>query len=540
MPVQSRIRGFFLCVSVLLLGLPGLGPVAWAQPLSLAADPAVMGRVALGELKHGQAAVGIWRDGKAHEARVQAGDATPAAAPGSGAPPVFEIGSISKVFTGLLLAQAVERGDLGLEDRLADVLTGKVAFSSPAVASITLRQLVTHSSCLPRLPPDFREAGPPESPYRRYDRPRMWAALASLQLTQAPPCEASYSNLGFGLLGEILSERYGKPWSDLVRERITAPLGMTDTLQHLGEQAPRLAPGYDGRQPTTPWDMQAFAGAGALRSTVPDLLRFSRAVLAGRNGPLGPAAERMLTPLGRIETGEIGYGVWIRGPKERPSYFHEGWTSGYRSVWMVLPETQEAFVLLTSNGQAQPWRVRNAIAGSYYPVAASPFTLPADQLTPYAGLYRSSVGGTITVVAQDGVLYRRPVNVAFRPLTPAGPGREAQHPVGPRGGGVRMGDQHQRGALLARLGQQQVHDRAAVPGSRLPVGSSASSRAGRCTSARAMATRCSWPPLSCCGSRRPGPPGPRRQHGCTRAGLVLAQQHQRQATFCATSRCGST
>ncbi len=179
MPVQSRIRGFFLCVSVLLLGLPGLGPVAWAQPLSLAADPAVMGLLALGELKHGQAAVGIWRDGKAHEARVQAGDATPAAAPGSGAPPLFEIGSISKVFTGLLLAQAVERGDLGLDDRLGDVLAGKVAFSSPAVASITLRQLVTHSSCLPRLPPDFRDAGPPESPYRRYDRPRMWAALAA-------------------------------------------------------------------------------------------------------------------------------------------------------------------------------------------------------------------------------------------------------------------------------------------------------------------------------------------------------------------------
>jgi D-alanyl-D-alanine-carboxypeptidase/D-alanyl-D-alanine-endopeptidase len=424
MPVQSRIRGFFLCVPVLLvLGLPGLGPVAWAQPLSLSSDPAVMARVALGELKHGQAAVGVWRDGRASEALVQAGDAAPAAAPGTGAPLLFEIGSISKVFTGLLLAQAVERGDLCLDDRLGDVLAGRVVFSSPALASITLRQLVTHSSCLPRLPPDFREAGPPESPYRRYDRPRMWAALASLQLTQSPPCEASYSNLGFGLLGEILSERYGKPWGDLVRERITAPLGMNDTLQHLGEQAPRLAPGYDGRQPTTPWDMQAFAGAGALRSTVPDLLRFSQAVLAGRNGPLGPAAERMLTPLGRIDTGEIGYGVWIRGPKERRSYFHEGWTSGYRSVWMVLPETQEAFVLLTSNGQAQPWRVRNAIAGSYYPVGAPPFTLPADQLAPYAGLYRSSVGGTITVVAQDGVLFRRPVNVSYRPLSPAGPDR---------------------------------------------------------------------------------------------------------------------
>ncbi|MBL8370249.1 MAG: serine hydrolase [Burkholderiaceae bacterium] len=423
MPARRRVFGVFRRVSVWLAGLAVVAPVAWAQPLSLASDPAVMARVALGELRHGQAAAGVWRDGKAAQALVSAGDPVPAAEPGAGAPPLFEIGSISKVFTGLLLAQAVERGDLRLDDRLGDVLAGKVAFSSPAVASITLRQLVTHSSCLPRLPPDFREAGPPESPYRRYDRPRMWAALASLQLAQAPPCKARYSNLGFGVLGEILSERSGKPWSELVRESITTPLGMTDTVQHLGEQAPRLAPGFDGRQPTTPWDMLAFAGAGALRSTVPDLLRFSRAVLAGRNGPLGPAAERMLTPLGRIDMGEIGYGVWIRGPKERRSYFHEGWTSGYRSVWMVLPATQEALVLLTSNGQAQPWRVRNAIAGSYYPVvepSGAPAALP---LPAYAGLYRSSLGGTITVVAQDGVLYRRPVNVAYRPLSPAGPDR---------------------------------------------------------------------------------------------------------------------
>jgi D-alanyl-D-alanine-carboxypeptidase/D-alanyl-D-alanine-endopeptidase len=324
------------------------------------------------------------------------------------------------VFTGLLLAQAVERGDLRLDDRLGDVLAGRVVFSSPAVTSITLRQLVTHSSCLPRLPPDFSEAGPRESPYRRYDRPRMWAALASLQLTQSPPCEARYSNLGFGLLGEILSERYGKPWSDLVREHITAPLGMNDTLQHLGEQAPRLAQGFDGRQPTTPWDMQAFAGAGALRSTVPDLLRFSRAVLAGRNGPLGPAAERMLTPLGRIDTGEIGYGVWIRGPKERRSYFHEGWTSGYRSVWMVLPETQEAFVLLTSNGQAQPWRARNAIAGSYYPVVRATLHAPGGSA---GALHRPLPFQRRRHHHRGGAGRRAVPTTRQRGLSPAEPGR---------------------------------------------------------------------------------------------------------------------
>ena len=423
MPSRIRVRLPFWRALVLALGLGVLWPMAWAQPVSLASDTAAMGRMALGEMQHGAAAVGVWRAGQARYALVQADDAVPTAVAGSDASPLFEIGSISKVFTGLLLAQAVERGDLALGDRLGDLLAGKVAFSSPAVASITLRQLVTHSSCLPRLPADFQVGSARENPYRDYDRPRMWAALAALQLAKPPPCEAVYSNLGFGVLGEVLSERYGRPWSELVRERITAPLGMNDTVQHLGGQAPRLATGYDGRQPTMPWDMQAFAGAGGLRSTAADLVLFSRAVLAGKDGPLGPAAERLLTPLGRIDTGEIGYAVWIRGPAARRSYFHEGWTSGYRSVWMILPETQEAFVLLTSNGQAQPWRVRNALAAGYYPVVAAPYALAAEQLAPYAGLYRSSLGGTITVVAQNGVLYRRPTNVAYRPLTPAGPDR---------------------------------------------------------------------------------------------------------------------
>ena len=414
----------FFRTLVLALGLCSQWPTAWAQPLSLASDPVAMGRMALGEMQHGQAAVGVWREGQAAAALVQAGDTAAVAPPAAGVPPLFEIGSISKVFTGLLLAQAVERGDLRLDDRLGDLLASKVAFSSPAAGSITLRQLVTHSSCLPRLPADFQVGSAPENPYRSYDRPRLWAALAALQLAKPPPCEAAYSNLGFGVLGEILSERYGKPWNELVRERITVPLVMNDTRQYLGDQAPRLADGFVGRLPAPPWEMQAFSGAGALRSTVPDMLLFSRAVLAGGDGPLGPAVQRLLTPLGRIDTGEIGYGIWIRGPKERRSYFHEGWTGGYRSVWMLLPQTQEAFVLLTSNGQAQPWRVRNALAADYYPVVVAPsYARTTDQLAPYEGLYRSSLGATVTVVVQDGVLYRRPAGVAFRPLTAAGPDR---------------------------------------------------------------------------------------------------------------------
>src|SRR5207253_5366642 len=131
---------------------------------------------------------------------------------------------------------------------------GKVKFGSAKVASVTLRQLVTHTSCMPRLPADFWNGARPEDPYRGYDRARMWAALSDMTFDGTPPCEGSYSNFGFGVLGELLSERYGKPWDALVRERITAPLGMTDTVKTLGDKASRLVPAFAGNKPALPWE----------------------------------------------------------------------------------------------------------------------------------------------------------------------------------------------------------------------------------------------------------------------------------------------
>ena len=184
---------------------------------------------------------------------------------------------------------------------------------------------MTHTSCLPRLPPDFTKHDYfRENPYRSYDRARMWATLGALKIEGPAPCEARYSNFAFGVLGEILSERYGKPWAELVRERITVPLGMRNTLQVLGEHASRLAPPFSGADPRSPWDMQAFAGAGALRSTPEDLLLFGRGILAGRQGPLGAAADRLLTPLARLN-GEIGYAILINGPPARPHLFPHRW-----------------------------------------------------------------------------------------------------------------------------------------------------------------------------------------------------------------------
>lgn len=273
----------------------------WASPadaLAVAGLGRQRGVAEVGVLRQGQARYGIARN------RVEA---APAQA-------LFEVGSISKVFTGLLLAQAVERGELSLDDTVGRLLQGQALPDlPPRVAAITLGQLVTHTSCLARLPGDFFRAGyDAANPYQRYDRVRLWASLAQARLVQAPPCQSSYSNWGFGVLGELLSVRYGRPWAELVRERITAPLGMYDTVQELGDKASRLAVPHEGEQVVSSWDFDALAGAGALRSTTADMLLFSRALLAGREGPLGPAAERMFTVLAEHEGAPIGYALMLR------------------------------------------------------------------------------------------------------------------------------------------------------------------------------------------------------------------------------------
>ncbi|HVE54605.1 MAG TPA: serine hydrolase [Ramlibacter sp.] len=395
---------------------------AWAQPavVPLSTPVDVLASEALAS-QPGMAVAGVWREGRASYAGATSGIASPVTTGPQAT--LFEIGSISKVFTGLLLAQAVEAGELSLDDTLATVLRGKVAFKHPDTAAITLGQLVTHTSCLPRLPPDFREQGyMRREPYRAYDRARLWTMLGQLSLGSRAPCDASYSNLGFAVLGEVLAERHGKSWAELVRDRITQPLGMTNTLQALGPQASRLAPGFDGTGPAPRWDMQAFAGAGALRSTAEDLLVFGRAILAGRAGPLGAAAERLVTPLARFD-GQVGYGLFVNGPPSRRTYGHTGGTGAFRSVLTIAQDTQEVVVLLASNAQSAVWRMANDMLVGRYPVDDASFDLPAGRLVDYQGVFRETRHNAFTVVAQEGRLYLRSTGARYVALTPSGPDR---------------------------------------------------------------------------------------------------------------------
>lgn len=414
--------------------------VAWlfascaiAQSLSIGSDPAALAKAALGN-EPGSASVAVWRDGRIEVATVRNPGAQTAPAPATDdLAPMYEIGSISKVFTGLLLAQAVERGDLQLGDTIGTLLRGHVVFASTDSAAITLQQLVTHSSCLPRQFGNVRGGDAIVAQITKAERAGLLAALAAQTLAKAGSCAALYSNYGVAVLGEVLSLRYGKPWAELVRERITAPLGMADTQVQLGDKAARLVAAYAGQSPTAAWDMQVYVGAGGLRSSVQDILRFGRALLQGREGPLGAAAERVLTPLAAFDGGQIGYAVFIDGPPTRRTYSHDGLTGGYRALLKMYPETGEVMSALVSNRFAPLPQMGAELSASRYPVERDVVPVDPQTLANYAGSFRVHPERIFHVAIDGGRLLMRSNRGVFRAYVPVGPDRFTRP-----AGGARM------------------------------------------------------------------------------------------------------
>jgi len=426
----------------LLAGNVAAQPQQPQQPLTLATEPAVLARAALGA-ERGTLVVGTLRNGQASFGAAY--NPEPPAAPrplaaSSAEQPMFEIGSVTKVFTGLLLAQAVERGDLNLDDTVGRMLAGKADVQadfkpgglSPAVASVTLRQLVTHTGCMPVMADGVTGGAPLAEQFRTFDKPMFWAALARIRLTAAaPPCEAAYSNFGMALLGQLLAERYGTSWGELVRARITEPLGMNDTVIPLGDKASRMAPAFAGDRRQPLFDMLAYAPASALRSTAADMLTFSRAVLAGAAGPLGPAAVRMLTPLARYEGAQIGYAVMVRGAEGgRRTYWHAGLTEGYRTLWLLAPDTGEALIVLSSNARAPMQSVMLAIGKSRYPVETTEVQIDPARLDDYKGEFRVGRNKALVFSVRSGRLLVRETGRGYNALTPTGNDRFAVAAIG--------------------------------------------------------------------------------------------------------------
>ena len=198
-----------------------------------------------------------------------------AAAPQS----IFQIGSATKPFTGLLLAAMVERGVVALDQPVRELIPA-AGVPRPAGNEIRLLDLATHRSGLPPMPASFRPANS-ANPAADFDVARLYNFLRGRGVDRRADAPFIYSNLGFGLLAHALSQRAGADYATLLRQVIAEPLGMNDTTVNLSpEQQLRFIHGYDDyRRPVPAWDFDALAGAGGLRSTAPDMLSWLEANL---------------------------------------------------------------------------------------------------------------------------------------------------------------------------------------------------------------------------------------------------------------------
>ncbi len=259
---------------------------------------------------------------------------------------LFEIGSITKTFTALILARMAAAGLVKLDTPVRDLLPPG-AVPQPGGAEITLLDLATQHSGLPRMPSNFHPADP-GNPYADYRPADLYRFLASHGLALPPTPDFLYSNLGFGLLGQALANRAGVPYAALVQREIAGPLALPDTVVKLSPtQLARFAQGHDAaHHPAHAWDLDALAGAGAIRSTAADMLTYLDAQLHPEKFPAlassiarthelrAPALPGMQIGLAWLYVDKAGF------------YWHNGGTGGFSSYAFFDPAHDCAGVVL--------------------------------------------------------------------------------------------------------------------------------------------------------------------------------------------------
>jgi len=289
---------------------------------------------------------------------------------------LFEIGSITKVFTATLLSTTVVDGLLNLDDSVRDL----VPALSNLPPEITLVRLATHTSGLPKMPLNviWSMLRNRHNPYAAYTTADLLDYLSSYRPKQRPiPTEISYSNLGVGLLGHILAQKLGVSYEQAVVSRICDKLDLPDTRITLSPgQKQRLSTPHSATgKPGQNWDLPAFAGAGALRSTANDMLKFLAANLGRpqsaladvmplcheiRTGAFPPQGRLQRMVSGSLRKGQdtshcrqsiaLGWFVGRLSPGGKRVYWHHGATGGYRAFAGFVKATDTGVVVLANRG----------------------------------------------------------------------------------------------------------------------------------------------------------------------------------------------
>ena len=340
---------------------------------------------------------------------------------------VYEIGSITKAFTGVLLADESLRNGLDLNTTVVDALpAGAPKPEKPAEKPITLAHLATHTSGLPRLPDDLK-AKDVTNPYADFTAEDAYAFFATHK-PKREPGKYEYSNYAMGLLGQILADRAGKSYDDLVQERICEPLGMSETRQTLTpEMLTRLAPPHSADlQRGKNWDFGALVGAGGLRSNTRDMLKFAAAMLADDDREVTKAFQLAGEPREKILNG-LGIGLAWHLARDGSTRWHNGQTGGYSSYVASLPQQQVAVAVLCNTATDLTTILGEKVAQTALGMTVDPpkvrevVEVPVETLEKYVGSYSLNFFMKFTVTLDGDRLNVKLTGQDAFPIYPSSP-----------------------------------------------------------------------------------------------------------------------
>jgi CubicO group peptidase (beta-lactamase class C family) len=315
---------------------------------------------------------------------------------------LFDLGTATRIYTGLLLADAVQRKEVDLDAPIADLMPPGIAVPTRDKVPITAKHLALHSSGLPRHPGSLLARKPPPDPFAGYTEDRLYQDLVTTQLASAPGTEISISEYGTGLLGFALGLKIGGGYASALKARVLDPLALKDTFVTLptGASARKALGTDDDLKQTSRWTWGALAGAGALIASARDMIKLVDAQLdaaAGSRGPLRPQL-RLAQEAQLDRTGDNESFSWMIDGAGR--LWHDGKTAGFRTYVGLDPKTKRGVVVLASTSTSLIDLVLgplmfDVMAGT----AKEPTLAPSTQmLARYAGKYDFSSASPDTVL----------------------------------------------------------------------------------------------------------------------------------------------
>ena len=312
---------------------------------------------------------------------------------------LFEIGSITKAFTAILLADAVERGEIRLDDPIGEPF---------AKSAITYRQLATHTSGLPRMGPGifFKEA---DNPLADETLARLCTSFATAAST-AKPSRPLYSNFGFAVLGQAVAFAAKDTWASAMKSRVLAPLGLRDMWLSVSEaDHERLAPGHSEGRRVPHWDFDAYAPAGAIVSSARELSRLASAMLGALDTSVKPALARSMTRVVWEDEPRTAFGLaWLLELRAgRQLVSHAGVTLGFQAFIGINAEKNLGVVVLSNDVSPIEPLAYALLNGKKLPVRRQEqpeVRLTIQELDSYVGHYQLAPSLVIEVRRDEDML----------------------------------------------------------------------------------------------------------------------------------------